>query len=296
MSEIPNQADPLISVIVPWFDDNFARLKECVDSILAQQGAPAFEVMVVDNHPSPVRFAETLSHVRVLHEPTPGSYAARNCGLRHARGTIVAFTDADCRAAPFWLQEGMEALKEAPSGIVAGAIECTFRAAQPPGVWELLDGLTHLQQESYVRHEHYGATANLLVRKALFDAVGPFDENLFSGGDREWGRRAWNLGLAVVYAPRAVIWHPARRKFIDLAKKIRRVRGGEWAMGAARTGFLALTRDAWAGGRWRFRAVRHNKERFRKGGAYLAYLGIVILQMIGWAEALRLRAGGRPIR
>ncbi len=67
---------------------------------------------------------EIVSHfgqARMIHEPLPGSYAARNQGLSQARGNIVAFTDADCIPNPDWIEKGVRTLQKFPEcGLVAG--------------------------------------------------------------------------------------------------------------------------------------------------------------------------------
>jgi GT2 family glycosyltransferase len=66
----------------------------------------------------------------------------------------------------------------------------------------------------------------------VVDTVGAFDASMMSGGDREWGQRVARSGYQVVYAPNAVVRHPARRNWSELWAKIKRVGRGihklEW--------------------------------------------------------------------
>jgi hypothetical protein len=59
---------------------------------------------------------------------------------------------------------------------------------------EYLDRLSYLNQPAYAA-EGYGATANLFVRRSVFDAVGLFRADVLSLGDREWGKRATSAGF-----------------------------------------------------------------------------------------------------
>jgi glycosyltransferase involved in cell wall biosynthesis len=89
---------PLLSVIVPVWNDE-SRIGQCIDALKRQSlDSALFEIIVVDNGStdSTATVVSRYTNVVLLYEPQPGSYAARNTGLRHARGEYVAFTDSDC--------------------------------------------------------------------------------------------------------------------------------------------------------------------------------------------------------
>jgi glycosyltransferase involved in cell wall biosynthesis len=87
---------PTVSVVIPTYN-RADRLSDTVDSVLAQTLPPA-EILIVDDgskddtaavcrrFPAPVRY---------LHRENGGSAAARNTGMRAARGDYIAFLDAD---------------------------------------------------------------------------------------------------------------------------------------------------------------------------------------------------------
>ena len=91
----------LLSVVVPAYDVA-AYLPACLDSVLAQQlGRDRLEVVVVDDG-SPddsgaiaETYAERDPRVRVVHTENRGLGAARNEGLRHVGGDLLAFADSD---------------------------------------------------------------------------------------------------------------------------------------------------------------------------------------------------------
>ena len=95
-----------ISVVVCSTLDREDYLAEALASITALT-YPDFEVLVVDNSPDAraarLPWLERLDRVRVLREPRPGLSAARNCGLRAASGTLIAFTDDDVVVDDGWL-------------------------------------------------------------------------------------------------------------------------------------------------------------------------------------------------
>nr|WP_269204631.1 glycosyltransferase [Motilibacter deserti] len=219
-----------VSVVVPVFDQ-WEHLAGCLQALEQQTlGAESFEVLVVDNGsstPPPPAMPGQRLRLRWLQESRPGSYAARNTGLRAAGADVLAFTDADCRPAPRWLEEGLRALDGPPQVDLVGGSITLFPARpdrlSPVEAYELVKAFP---QERYVDQLRFAATANLFARRAVFDSVGEFEERLRSGGDREFGQRAARAGHSWRYAPAAAVRHPARRTFGELGSKLARVVAG----------------------------------------------------------------------
>lgn len=96
----------MISVVVPVYQvENY--LHRCVDSILNQTYRDLEVILVDDGSPDDSsvicdEYAEKDSRVKVIHQKNAGAAAARNVGLRNAKGDFVAFVDADD-----WLEKDM---------------------------------------------------------------------------------------------------------------------------------------------------------------------------------------------
>jgi glycosyltransferase involved in cell wall biosynthesis len=220
---------PYVSVIVPVWNDA-ERLGDCLRALEAQTyPGELYEVVVVDNDSEePVGpVVERHGRARLVHEGSPGSYAARNTGLAQARGVVVAFTDADCLPAPDWIEKGVERLTRGGGRlVVAGRVEIFPRTPRRPNAVEQYEVLFALAQRRYVREYRFGATANLFAWREAFARVGPFLSEVKSGGDLEWVRRAVGYGYELEYSDETRVRHPARASLLQLYSKIVRLAGG----------------------------------------------------------------------
>jgi glycosyltransferase involved in cell wall biosynthesis len=108
--------EPLVSAVVPAY--NAARtLRAAVESILLQTVGDV-EVIVVDDgsedDTADVARAIADSRVRLVSQANGGASAARNAGIRSARGPYVAFLDADDLWLPDKLARQLAVLRSRP--------------------------------------------------------------------------------------------------------------------------------------------------------------------------------------
>ncbi|MCK0770253.1 glycosyltransferase family 2 protein [Chromohalobacter canadensis] len=222
---------PRVSIIIPTYLDQQA-LQCCLYALSSQTFSfNDFEVLVVDNKSpfSPLDLVvPSEMNVRFCQEAKPGSYAARNLGIYESRGEVLAFLDADCVPENDWLAAGIWSLDSTGADLLAGCIELTYRSERlmPAECFEKAFAFRQLQNVK----NGVSVTANLFVRKQVFTQVGTFDEEMMSGGDFEWTRRATTRGNRLVYCQNAVIRHPARMTLKALCSKARRVSAGSRAL------------------------------------------------------------------
>lgn len=220
---------PYVSVIIPVYN-NASGLKLCLDALAAQTyPATRFEVIVVDNG-STDDVADVVAQfprVRFFHEARPGSYAARNAGLSVATGDIMAFTDSDCIPDTRWVEGGVTTLCQTEGcGLLGGAISFTYQSPEGPSTPELCDAVFDLDQQRFLALGRFACTANVFTWARVIQDVGPFDAQMKSVGDRDFGNRVAAGGYALVYSQAAHVRHPARGTVRELVQKRRRVAGG----------------------------------------------------------------------
>ena len=193
---------PAVSVIVAAYN-SADFLPRCLES-LERQSFRDFETIVVNSSPEN-RSMDVVSKFPAVrfHQHTGRllPHAARNVGASMARGSLYAFTDADCQADPDWLAELVKA-HAAGHEIVAGCIDSQATARISRAIYLL-------KYAPYLRGKPAGpidlaATGSLLVSRKAWDAAGPFDGSIFCG-DALFSWKARGAGFPPWFEPKAIV-------------------------------------------------------------------------------------------
>jgi glycosyltransferase involved in cell wall biosynthesis len=212
---------PEVSVVVPHLNQP-DYLETCLAS-LDQQSLPAalFEVLVVDNG-SALRPDDVIARhprARLLTEATPGPGPARNTGVAHAAGEIVAFIDADCRAHTDWLRTAIDRLRTEPvNSILGGDVRIWHEPRRSLTAIEAYESVFAYLFKRYIERRGFSGTGNLVLRRRDFHRVGPF-AGISIAEDIDWGHRACAAGFTFRYIPEMIVFHPARKSFGELRAK-----------------------------------------------------------------------------
>ncbi len=215
---------PRVSIIIPHLNQRDSA-EHCLLSLRAQSyPADRIEIILADNGSS-VSLRELSSafpELRFVREERPGPGLARNAGVAVATGDVLAFIDADCRAHPQWVEAAVAALcQPEATGIVGGDVQIALaNPARMTGL-EAYASVFAYRQAMYIHKLGFSGAGNLAMRRAMFEAVGPF-AGIGLAEDRDWGRRAQALGHVTRYAPDMIVYHPARTDMEDMAAKWRR--------------------------------------------------------------------------
>ncbi|MEZ5419270.1 MAG: glycosyltransferase [Vicinamibacterales bacterium] len=204
------QAWPTVSVVVCAY--NAAdTLDDCLQS-LRRLTYPRVEVIVVDDGScdATAEIARRHPWVRLVSQRNAGLSAARNVGLAHATGEIVAYTDADVRVDPDWLTYLVQPFLASdvvgsggPNIVPADDPWIAQAVARAPG------GPTHVLLDD--RTAEHVPGCNMAFRREALTAIGGFNPvYLRAGDDVDVCWRLQARGQQIGFAPSALVWHHHR--------------------------------------------------------------------------------------
>jgi glycosyltransferase involved in cell wall biosynthesis len=224
MAPEPGSERPRISVIVP-FHANEREIERCCAALLAQDyPQDAYEILFIDNNSpdgSP-RLLPADQRIRVLRQTAPGAYAARNLGLAHATGEIIAFTDADCAVASDWLSRIAQAFVDPGTHIVVGSYRTTSARFAVRAITAYENAKNRLIFESSDEAPYYGYTNNMGVRRGVFHRLGVFPERMRGSDVILVRRQILDAGVDTVrYVEEMCVDHLEVRSARDYLRKVR---------------------------------------------------------------------------
>ena len=291
---------PHVSIVIPVYQDQ-SGLNRCLEALSGQVeiDLAEIEVIVVDNGHAP---EIGISHdfpfsVQLLWCDKKGAYAARNMGVRAAKGDVLVFIDADCWPDQHWLRAGLNALLSRGEAVFVGGNVLFHRTSVPSAV-ELYQILMGFGQEKSIQDLHFAATANLFVARDLFQKVGDFNEYLLSGGDREWSWRAIDTGAEIRYAHDAIIWTAPRRTLRSAIIQARRVAGGRRVLGddpdiVRKVGVERIQPSGKISGKLKNIFWAKDMSLWQRCRVFCVAM---VIRLAHDLEVIRLRMGGKPER
>jgi GT2 family glycosyltransferase len=204
------------SVIVPT-RGRPEQLRACLESLCGSDyDRSSLEIVVVDDGGRQQRAVEAAvssveGRVRVVLLRTEGlgPAAARNVGAQRAGGTLLAFTDDDCRVESDWLALLADAVGRSDGGAAGGR---TLNGL-PDNRWAVTSqrivDLVYAHYNEAASDAEFLATNNLAVPADAFQELGGFDERyaLPGGEDRAFCLRWRASGRVLLYEPRALVEH-----------------------------------------------------------------------------------------
>ena len=197
-----NLIEPRVSVILPTHNRAWT-LTAAVDSVLEQAGGP-LELIVVDDGSTdgtPALLASYGDRIRTIRQANRGVSAARNTGIRAARGPLIALLDSDDRWLPGKVAAQVAFFDAHPDALICQTEEIWIRN----GV-RVNPGKRHRKQGGMIFERSLAlclvSPSAVMMRRRLLDEVGLFDERLPACEDYDlWLRIAWKYPVGLVDQP-----------------------------------------------------------------------------------------------
>jgi GT2 family glycosyltransferase len=225
-----------VDVVIP-FDGTHDGLRELIERLCRLEHdltATDDSIVVVDNRSTPLVAFGSTGGIQLLSAPTiRSSYHARNAGARPGRAPWLLFLDADVEWTAGLLDAYLDPEPADRTAVLAGAIE---DAPLPDGrratVAERYAAAARPMSASMTLdagRRPYAQTANCMVRRAAFEAVGGFTDGIRSGGDADLCFRLADAGWELECRDRAKVVHRNRRALRSLlGQKARHGGGAAW--------------------------------------------------------------------
>ena len=209
--QVHSSVAPRVSVIIPAY--NAAKyIAEALDSVL-DQTLTSHEIIVInDGSPDTAELERALGpyrgRIQYLKQDNQGAAAARNTGLRAARGEFVAFLDADDTWSPNFLEEQLAFIKRSNANLVyADAVLVGQSPLAGRTFMQLQPSRGTVTPESLLAVKVTVLTSTVLAsKKHIFD-VGLFDERLKRAHDFELWLRLARAGVRFAYQRKMLAHH-----------------------------------------------------------------------------------------
>ena len=204
---------PIISVVIPAYNAA-AYIGDTLDSVFAQTFHDYEVVIVNDGSPDTVDLERALqlftTRIRYIKQQNLGAAAARNEGVRQAKGDFIAFLDADDLWMPEYLDYQLKFLHEENCDLVCADAIVFGDAPDAGGTYmeNLMDSAPPQGPVSFIdllSAERSLITSGILVRRNLVLEVGLFDEALRNAQDFDLWLRLARYGARLAYHRKALL-------------------------------------------------------------------------------------------
>ena len=219
--EVPRCEDPVVSIVIPVYNQ-FAYTYCCIRSVIANSGEIPYEVIIADDCSTDqtVDAARYIKNVRVVRTKENLRFL-RNCNnaAKQVRGRYILFLNNDTVVHKGWLKSLVDLCERDPKvGVTGSKLVYSDGVLQEAGgilwrdgsAWNFGRGKNPFDSEyCYVKECDYISGAALMVRKALWNEVGGFDERFAPAyyEDTDFCFEARKHGYKVVFQPASLVTH-----------------------------------------------------------------------------------------
>ena len=225
LAGLPSRAsheDPHVSIIIPAYNQ-IAYTLACLESVLTQDSDHRFEVLIGDDQSTDGTAAAAEMAIKgvtwIRHESNQGFVGNCNATARKARGRFVVFLNNDTLVLPGWLDGLIDTFEHDETiGLVGSKLIYPDGRLQEAGGIFWQDGSAwnygrfddpRRPQYSYARQVDYISGASIALPRALWEALGGFDEHYRPAyaEDADLAFRVRAHGRITLYQPRSQLVH-----------------------------------------------------------------------------------------
>lgn len=222
---------PLVSIVIPsaakrldTANGSICLLEQCIQSIRALTTYPNYEIVIVDGDDIPPTILQSVvaPDVRVVHSDRTFNFSNRmNFAIAHTQGDILLMLNDDIEVrTPDWIERMLELAQQDDIGAVGAKLFFPDGRLQHVGIVMLAGRPVHAFHKAPGNHPGYFGSnvvtrnylavtaACLMMRKAVFDEIGGFDEGLpLNFNDVDLCLRAHQASYRNVVTPQAQLTH-----------------------------------------------------------------------------------------
>ena len=202
-----------VTAIIPVYNGE-KFLTRSINNILNQQYQP-LEIIIIDDGSTDntANIAKQYPDIIYHYQENAGPSAARNRGIKLAKGNVIAFLDVDDLWSDDKLAIQLQCLKENPDvEIVQGLI-------QKVKYLELETG--EILSSHYYEPYQYILLGSSIYRSSIFEKVGLFDESMMYGEDVDWYIRAWENNIVKKVIPETTLFYHLHKGGMTYGKNTR---------------------------------------------------------------------------
>jgi GT2 family glycosyltransferase len=201
-------------------------LRAALESVRRQEQGPHELIVVIDHNPALKELVvREFPELKVVpNQRAKGLSGARNTGVRHAAGDIIAFLDDDAIAMPGWISRLRSHYESHRVIGVGGRVEPVWPDGRPrwfPAEFDWVVGCSYRGQPEWAAPVRNLIGCNMSFRRLVFDAIGGFGESLGREGNNAFGCEETEFCIragqafpqsTIIYDPEVVVLHQLARE------------------------------------------------------------------------------------
>lgn len=186
-----DEENPLISVIIPVYNQKPEYLNQAIDSVLRQTYKNLELIIVDDGSDKQVTITSSANNIKVIRQENKGVAGALNTGIKEMKGEWFAWLSSDDIWYPEKLEKQIELIKKSSAKIIYSDWEYIDETGEHIR-YEVEPEFSNLKDlQFHLCHRFFGCGSTVMIHKECFEKIGMFNEEYRGMEDYEmWFRLA----------------------------------------------------------------------------------------------------------